>query len=171
MLIDLSEVLSDEGLTKSVPVHIELAGFTFKGMSYAVARADDFELTMKNEGKQRASLSGSASVTLRLVCDRCLSEFDREFPVDIDVLVGASQSSSDETDETDELSYFEDGNIDMDALISKELMSMIPIQVLCREDCKGLCKVCGTNLNYGTCDCDDFVPDPRLSVFSDILKK
>ena len=61
-------------------------------------------------------------------------------------------------------------NIDMDALLKKELMGLVPIQILCRDDCKGLCKVCGTNLNHGTCNCDDFVPDPRLSVFNDILK-
>ena len=77
---------------------------------------------------------------------------------------------SDKVDEIDELSYFEDCNIDMDALLKKELMGLVPIQILCRDDCKGLCKVCGTNLNHGTCNCDDFVPDPRLSVFNDILK-
>ena len=60
--------------------------------------------------------------------------------------------------------------IDADALLKKELMGLVPIQILCRDDCKGLCKVCGTNLNHGTCNCDDFVPDPRLSVFNDILK-
>ena len=60
--------------------------------------------------------------------------------------------------------------INMDMLLEKELMSLVPVQILCRPDCKGLCKVCGANHNYEECSCDDSVPDPRLSVFANILK-
>lgn len=170
MLIDLTEILSTEGLAKSVEVHVDLKGFEFKGIEYTVGGADDFVLNITNEGKDKVRIQGSACVTLNLVCDRCLEKFTRDFPVDIDTVIDASVFDSDKVDEIDELSYYEDCNIDMDALLKKELMGLVPIQILCREDCKGLCKVCGTNLNHGTCDCDDFVPDPRLSVFSDILK-
>ena len=107
---------------------------------------------------------------MNLVCDRCLEEFQREFDVDIDTVIDTSVFDSDDVDEIDELSYFEDCNIDMDALLKKELMGLVPIQILCKDDCKGLCKVCGTNLNHGSCSCDDLVPDPRLSVFDNILK-
>ena len=147
MLIDLSEILSTEGLTKSVEVHVDFDSFQFKGMDYRIGQADDFQLNLSNDGKNRVKVTGSTDVVMELVCDRC-----------------------DKVDEIDELSYFEDCNIDMDALLKKELMGLVPIQILCRDDCKGLCKVCGTNLNHGTCNCDDFVPDPRLAVFNDILK-
>lgn len=170
MLIDLTEILSTEGLTKSVEAHTDLEKFEFKGVEYRIGSADDFVLKLTNEGRDRARLQGDLTVTLQLVCDRCLEEFTRDFPVEIDTVVDASVLDSDKVDEIDELSYYEDCNIDMDALLKKELMGLVPIQILCRDDCRGLCKVCGTNLNHGTCDCDDFVPDPRLSVFSDILK-
>ena len=170
MLIDLSDILSTEGLTRNVEVHIDFDNFQFKGMNYRIGSADDFTLELKNDGKNRVKITGSTRVVMNLVCDRCLEEFRREFDVDIDTVIDTSVFDSDDVDEIDELSYFEDCNIDMDALLKKELMGLVPIQILCKDDCKGLCKVCGTNLNHGSCSCDDFVPDPRLSVFNDILK-
>ena len=41
--------------------------------------------------------------------------------------------------------------------------------VLGHEDCMGICKVGGKNLNDGACGCDDFVPDPRMAVIKDFL--
>lgn len=170
MLIDLSEILSTEGLTRSVEVHIDLESFLFKGMEYRIGHADDFTLAMSSVGKNKVHIAGHTDVVMNLVCDRCLEEFEQTIPIVIDSVIDTSVFDSDKVDEIDELSYFEDCNIDMDALIKKELMGLVPIQILCKDDCKGLCKVCGTNLNHGSCSCDDFVPDPRLSVFSDILK-
>ena len=57
----------------------------------------------------------------------------------------------------------------MDRLIFGEFLVSIPGKILCREDCKGLCPVCGTNLNVAECGCDRDVLDPRMSVFKDIL--
>ena len=44
------------------------------------------------------------------------------------------------------------------------------MKVLCSEDCKGICNVCGQNLNEGTCDCEDTGLDPRMSVIRDVFK-
>ena len=61
--------------------------------------------------------------------------------------------------------------LDVDRLIASELMVNLPMKVLCREDCKGICRKCGKNLNEGACGCDDSVPDPRMSVIQDIFKQ
>ena len=47
-------------------------------------------------------------------------------------------------------------------------MLSLPFKVLCQEDCKGLCKECGINLNTGECNCEDKWEDPRFSVLKDI---
>ena len=44
----------------------------------------------------------------------------------------------------------------------------MPTKILCKPDCKGICKVCGKNLNEGDCGCDQFVPDPRMAAIKDI---
>ena len=56
MLIDLSEILSTEGLTKSVEVHVDFDSFQFKGMDYRIGQADDFQLNLSNDGKNRVKV-------------------------------------------------------------------------------------------------------------------
>ncbi len=170
MLINLSEILSTEGFVKEYTVKSGLKEFSFNGNVYRVDCIPEFTLTAKNEGKKKASIKGTCVVSLIMLCDRCLDEVKRNFDIEIDELIDMAIFKSDKIDEMNELDYLDDCNIDMDALLEKELMSLVPVQVLCKDDCKGLCKVCGTNLNHGSCDCDDFVPDPRLSVFANILK-
>ena len=73
-----------------------------------------------------------------------------------------------EMEETDYLIGFE---LDVDKLVYAEILVNWPMRVLCKDDCKGICKVCGVNLNKGTCSCDSFVPDPRMAAFQDIFNK
>ncbi|HAJ39913.1 MAG TPA: DNA-binding protein, partial [Lachnospiraceae bacterium] len=40
-----------------------------------------------------------------------------------------------------------------------------------KEDCKGICSICGKNLNHGTCDCDHTDLDPRMAQIRDIFNK
>ena len=74
-------------------------------------------------------------------------------------------------EQLDENNYIAGYELDVDALIADEMVLQWPMKILCKEDCKGICKVCGTNLNKSTCDCDQTVPDPRMAVFSDIFNQ
>lgn len=170
MLIDLSGVLSTEGLVKDFDVEVGLNEFSFNGNVYVVSKAESFKLTASSEGKRKAHITGEAVITLKMLCDRCLDEIEKDFNVEIDELIDMAIFETDKIDEINELNYLEDCCINMDMLLEKELMSLVPVQILCRPDCKGLCKVCGANHNYEECSCDDSVPDPRLSVFANILK-
>lgn len=66
-------------------------------------------------------------------------------------------------------SVMEGYHLNVDELINDELLLNWPMKILCREDCKGICKVCGRNLNDGECGCDDFVPDPRMAAIKDLF--
>ena len=56
----------------------------------------------------------------------------------------------------------------LDAFMESEISFNMPTKILCKPDCKGICKVCGKNLNEGDCGCDQFVPDPRMAAIKDI---
>ena len=60
--------------------------------------------------------------------------------------------------------------LDLDELVIKNFCSELPINYICSEDCKGLCHVCGCNLNHTTCDCEDDYIDPRLAALKNFLK-
>ena len=81
------------------------------------------------------------------------------------------QSEEERARELNEQFYVSGYNLDVDRLVGNELTLNLPMKVLCREDCKGICNRCGTNLNYGTCDCDTRSLDPRMSVIQDIFKQ
>ena len=81
-------------------------------------------------------------------CDRCLRMV--EFPV-------ACQ-----TEETLEESAAEGHFLDLTEPMAAALLAQLPMKVLCREDCKGLCPVCGKDLNTGACNCRTGELDPRF---------
>ena len=59
--------------------------------------------------------------------------------------------------------FYRDGEIDLGELIHEQFYLTLPMKPLCREDCKGLCPVCGANWNQTTCACERRWEDPRLA--------
>ena len=83
------------------------------------------------------------------ICDRCLTQ--------------ATEDQVHEfAEEFDKATVVEDF-IDVTELLRDELLAGQPMKNLCKADCKGLCPVCGANLNDGECDCKKFIIDPRLA--------
>jgi uncharacterized protein len=86
---------------------------------------------------------------LSLVCDRCATIFTREKQLDVDaVLADKPQDRQNEEFFTLDGDWADIGEIAVSALILD-----MDMKVLCREDCKGLCPLCGKNLNEGECSC------------------
>lgn len=63
----------------------------------------------------------------------------------------------------------EDLNLDFSALVREDMLLSLPLQPLCRPDCKGLCPNCGKNWNEGPCNCPVDEGDPRLAVLKRLL--
>jgi uncharacterized protein len=63
----------------------------------------------------------------------------------------------------------ETGIIDLTPVLREYMLLEIPISPLCRPDCKGLCPVCGNNLNESTCQHNDDSGDQRLAALKDLL--
>ena len=96
-----------------------------------------------------AKLSMSTSGTFHLTCDRCLSKFKSDFFYSLEAMVTTDQYTSD----PDSIVCDEDGLIDIIEQAQSLIVVEMPIKNLCSENCKGLCPVCGTNLNEDMCSC------------------
>jgi uncharacterized protein len=81
-------------------------------------------------------------------CVRCLDEFEQPLKVDFSDLYAFHTNSVTESS----LIVPEDANIDLQPLLREYFLIEIPIKTVCRADCKGLCTVCGENLNHQTCE-------------------
>ena len=103
-------------------------------------------------------VAGVIRATKRFVCDHCLEEC-----TEVQEHAFAEVFRQGAVSEDDDVNSFEGDEIELDALVRDTLLAAQPLSNICKPDCKGLCPVCGANLNHGDCGCERFVPDPRLA--------
>jgi len=75
-----------------------------------------------------------------------------------------------EADDMD-TAFYENDEIDLGQLMQEQFYLALPMKPLCKDDCKGLCPNCGTNLNKATCDCTTHWEDPRLAALRALKKE
>jgi uncharacterized protein len=110
----------------------------------------------------------SVSTDAVFSCDRCLRRYKSNFNETIEQLY---QLGHDDL-ESDEIEYLPANSKEID--ISKSIHDVFvlnrPIQLLCKNDCKGLCMKCGVDLNEQSCDCQKTEIDPRFEKLKLLLK-
>lgn len=117
--------------------------------------------------KERSvDVSGRLTARVLLECDRCLKPI--ELPVDskfkleyVTVEEYRAQQAVELTEEDLDLSVFDGEVIDLDGLVTEELLLAVPDHVLCNDNCKGICPVCGKDRNTIDCSCETKEIDPR----------
>ena len=92
-------------------------------------------------------LQGKFSARTELECVRCLEAFSQPLAWSFTDLYAFTQRSISESN----LLVPEDGQIDLAPLLREYALLEVPISPVCKEDCKGLCPVCGENLNRADC--------------------
>ena len=118
--------------------------------------------------KQAFRLAGRVRTTLELKCSRCLEPFtapvDQEFDLRYQPHTANAGEGEREIEEDDlTTAFYENDEIDLGQLMREQFYLALPMKPLCREACAGLCPVCGTNLNSGTCTCKREWEDPRFA--------
>jgi len=102
------------------------------------------------------SIKGKISFKLRLQCSRCLEFFEREFDENINYVYKKEElryrKEARLRGEDFNTEYIVGDSIDLLPIIHDSVLLSIPMKPLCKEDCKGLCPICGHNLNYGPCE-------------------
>lgn len=97
-------------------------------------------------------------------CARCAEEFESGIERPFRFIM-TPRSIAEEGKAGDGTYAVYDGDkVDLSPLIREELLIALPTRPLCREECRGLCPRCGTNLNQGECRCPEPAGDPRLAV-------
>ena len=123
----------------------------------------DFETPLQSEVKiqkagQSVLITGRIQTNLRLQCVRCLKEFTYPLSNEFDLTFHPSKEapSEEETElgrEEMESSFFEGGEIHLSEIACEQVFLEIPYQPLCQEGCRGLCSICGKDLNLSSCEC------------------
>ena len=110
------------------------------------------------------TLDYSVKFTMKLACDRCLKEFEREFSERFEHSLVNRLESDDE-----DFILVEDMLLNLDELVVSDVLLAMPSKILCSEECKGLCPKCGKDLNQGDCGCTEPKGDSRFDVLKQLL--
>ncbi len=168
MLVNLSDVFTSEGRRIDMKAPIEMTSFKSGMGCFEIVEKSPVSFTFTNVENGKARVEGNASLTLQVSCSRCLTETPMTMNLDFEHYVTSPDAESEDED-VDDLSFMDGYQLDIETFVYNELLVNWPAKILCRWDCKGLCPVCGQNLNEGDCGCDTFVPDPRMAVIQDIF--
>ena len=133
------------------------------------------DLTIQKSGDEyycQGRLTGQAL----LECSRCLVVYPAELAEKTDFIVcSAAHLASRDKDVIDDEDYVcfqgDDLRVDLSAVVNQALVLALPMKPLCSENCRGLCPVCGINLNTGSCDCRTKEPDARWQGLKDLLNQ
>ena len=170
MKIDISNVVNSINKIISQEVDIELDTFKSRLGDFPILKKSPIELRLENQENAAVFISGDVELTLAIPCGRCLEEVptDVHFSIDKKLTLSEGEIIDDEMEETDYLIGFD---LDVERLVYAEILVNWPMKVLCKDDCEGICKVCGMNLNKGTCSCQKTELDPRMARVQDIFNK
>ena len=159
-MLNLTEVLADDGREIQRAVDLELETLSYRFGDFAIARKTPLSIAVMNAGGGKLLLKGHTELEVMIPCARCLElvAVRLELPFDTET-------------EADNHDYIDGYNLNVDQLVHDEALLVWPERVLCREDCRGLCGVCGQNLNEGSCDCEPADLDPRMAKVLDIFSK
>lgn len=103
-------------------------------------------------------------------CDRCLADYVLPFEDSFQLLFHLGQRDL-ITDEEDVIVLpAETVEIDLTDWVIEMLILDVPMKMLCREDCKGICPGCGADLNLEACTCAEVRTDPRWEKLKQLLK-
>jgi uncharacterized protein len=115
---------------------------------------------------------GRISGTVTVPCSRCLEPAHVDFHVETRIVflpptstdvVKTPEGRPGSSDEPD--LYIHDGIVlDLRPLVQEQVVLAYPVQALCREDCAGLCQVCGGNRNLTPCTCQSGSDDARFAI-------
>lgn len=115
---------------------------------------------LSSAGPGRFYWHGRIEGDVALECSRCLTDASAHVSDETHVIF--AESGDDETDDPDVYRLDpNDRELDLRPVIREEWILAAPSFALCRDDCKGLCPRCGTDLNSGSCQCDEKSADPR----------
>jgi uncharacterized protein len=177
MRVNIDEI-KESGLRRSWDVSREQldemvagdrAGYRARGPAHVDLRLEKVE--------RRVCVEGTATAELQAACGRCLVPVTRDVPVEFELTLVPSDEYDDASREEKDANKGGTGGsfdvgaaeedtysgkvIDLDPIVREQLLLALPQYPVCDDACKGLCPVCGANLNERECGCDRHVPDPR----------
>ena len=155
MKIDVSDLIKGNLNQKEVNLHEKLENIILNGDVISFSEPITLEIRIAINDNI-FTISGKLILKLELDCHRCSKAFNHEMSVDINERYLRSEKVS------EDFYIFSGNEINLLPMLHDNIITNIPMKMLCSLDCKGLCEVCGSNKNENQCNCKVEQHDPRL---------
>lgn len=155
MMIKMLQLMGRDGSSMPVSLFAEMKEPWDYPDVVEILQPVKIEGTLKNEDEIFVlEAKGGAEVMLK--CSRCLTPVRKELCFEIKERFAHTGRGDEETE------TFSKDQIDLTDFVKRGILGALPMKIICREDCRGLCPVCGKDLNEGDCGCDTTYFDPRF---------
>lgn len=169
MKVDLlsltDEPLSFEFKIASTDIDLETEGARIAGDVEVIGEL--------SKSAAKTDVKGSITAPIEVDCTRCLTPLSRELDIVFDVDFVDKELFPDRKEthlESADLDtdVIEGNELDLTEVAREQIVLNLPEQVLCRDDCRGICPMCGKDLNEGECQCGEETIDPRWAALKDL---
>lgn len=166
MILNLTQVTS--GKLSKMPFSHRFIPEIEEKTNFGILTIDTFDIdgfVSKNGSELEIEYQISGSITYE--CSRCLENVTVPFTklVHKPIIRSMPEDSSDEED----WYLSEDHLLNLELIVTDEILMDLPYQTLCSNECKGLCPNCGVNMNHETCSCSNEKIDPRLEILKNFF--
>jgi len=111
---------------------------------------------------------GRIKTEVNFECSRCLKKITRALESELKFLLKEEKNQIILESNEGENRIQKGNSFNIDSLVRESLILSLPLKPLCSADCKGLCSICGADLNLSTCGCKKEVVDPRWEKLKDL---
>lgn len=173
MKINLTKIKRTSGQTHEFNFEENIELPLVKGESIPFVKPVKVKILLTNVGGKVLHVTGTIDATVKLVCGRCLGDFEQEINIDFDEdFIPSSEVTEDQMGklENEELTMVKGEELDLSEKVIENIMLALPMKTICSDNCKGICQECGVNLNEQSCSCKRLDVDPRLQVLEKLLK-
>ena len=159
MKINMASVINCDGAKLDINKEFEVGSFEFAGNEYSFEEPVKITGEIKNIGNAlKIALKVEGEYTSS--CDSCGCDIKADIVGEVE-----EDITSDNEDMDSEMFLLNGHMLDISGAVESLVYSSLPMRNLCKEDCKGLCSKCGTDLNKSECNCDTTRYDPRFAIF------
>jgi len=154
MKINVKSIKGTLGAKMDVTRSIDLEAREIKGQSIEFITPCQLKLMVINSD-DKYIVSGPGEVVVKLPCSSCLTEVEKTLEFQFTEEVPKEDVVRDE--------------LDLTGTLDEYIRLALPMRVVCKEECQGLCPSCGADLNEEDCDCYMHEVDPRLAKLNQLL--
>ncbi len=170
MQISLSDWREVDGQEQTVTESELWDSVTFQGQTIGFKGPVQLSFHLTSSGSSLL-VRGEIAAEMELTCSRCTAPFVQPVRYKVSEIIPLNPGDDPDGYWTSLFLDQETDELDLSEFSLMVLLENFPLQPLCRRDCRGLCTVCGQDLNQGDCDCATDQIDPRWAKLGQLLEK